>query len=203
MPGAVRVRPPAIRRQQLVEAAIAVFSAKGLQATSVDEIVSQAGVAKGTFYLYFATKDDIVTAIAERLVEGVAERIEAAAATPGLSPVQRIAAITDALTEVGAQAFERDVLEIIHRPENRLVHDRMSEHVTTRLAPTVTGIIADGIASGVFAPQDARRAAVFVLGTFGQLHEVVTGPADLAEASAHLHVFVLRGLGHTGAIEHD
>jgi hypothetical protein len=67
----------------------------------------------------------------------------------------------------------------------------------------VTGIIADGIASGVFAPQDARRAAVFVLGTFGQLHEVVTGPADLAEASAHLHVFVLRGLGHTGAIEHD
>ena len=44
----------------LLEAAVAVFSAKGVSAASVDDIVRAAGVAKGTFYLYFATKDDAV-----------------------------------------------------------------------------------------------------------------------------------------------
>ena len=52
---------------------------KGVSATSVDDIVSAAGVAKGTFYLYFATKDDVVNAVASSLVESVAQRIEAIA----------------------------------------------------------------------------------------------------------------------------
>ena len=196
-----RTLPRAARRQQLLEAAIAVFRAKGLRATSVDDIVLEAGVAKGTFYLYFATKDDVVTAIAERLIEGVAERIEAAAANSELSPVQRIAAFGDALVQVGDAAFEREIVEIVHRPENRAVHDRMSEQVMARLKPTVSSIIADGIARRAFDPQDEQRAAAFVLGAFSQLHDVVTEPGDVPAASAHLTTFIVRGLGYTGALD--
>jgi AcrR family transcriptional regulator len=53
-----------------------VLPARGVAATSVDDIVETAGVAKGTCYLYFPTKDDAVTAVAERMVIGVAERVE-------------------------------------------------------------------------------------------------------------------------------
>ena len=79
-----------VRRQELIDAAVAVFSAKGVAAASVDDIVRAAGVAKGTFYLYFATKDDAVNAVAASMVERVADRIEAVATDP--TPVARRAA---------------------------------------------------------------------------------------------------------------
>jgi AcrR family transcriptional regulator len=71
------------RREDLVDAAVRVFATTGVAGTSVDEIVRAAGVAKGTFYLYFETRDDIVTAVAERLVEGVGRQMDHALAAGG------------------------------------------------------------------------------------------------------------------------
>ena len=60
-------------RTELVDAALAVFATRGVATTSVDHIVEAADVAKGTFYLYFRTKDDAVNAVAERIVTQVAD----------------------------------------------------------------------------------------------------------------------------------
>jgi len=77
-----------------------------LRVDRVDDIVKAAGVAKGTFYLYFSTKDDVVTAVAERMVVGVGERIEALANTPLLSPVERLLALGQTMQEVGREPFD-------------------------------------------------------------------------------------------------
>jgi AcrR family transcriptional regulator len=177
-----------------------MFAARGVAATSVDNIVKAAGVAKGTFYLYFSTKDDAVTAVAERMVIGVGDRIEALANTPVLSPVDRLLALGETMQEVGRELYERDLVEVFHRPENRAVHDRISEHIVTRLTPSLTTIITDGIAAGLFDPQDPRLAAAFVLASFTSLHHVVSHPDELPVAIAQLDRFILRGLGFAGEI---
>ena len=189
-----------IRRQELVEAAVAVFLDKGVAATSVDDIVRAAGVAKGTFYLYFETKDDAVNAVAERMVEGVANRVAALATAPDGSPVERLLAFGAEVSQVGGEPFELDLIKVFHRPENRAVHDRMGEQALARLAPAIRGIVVDGIDQGLFRPQDPGRAAGFVLACFGSLHEVVAGPDEVPEATAELNAFVLRGLGYQGEI---
>ena len=194
-----RARPDA-RRQELVDAALAMFAARGVAATSVDDIVKAAGVAKGTFYLYFSTKDDAVTAVAERMVIGVGERIEALANTPKLSPIDRLLAIGKTMQAVGREPYERDLVEMFHRPENRTVHDRISEHIVTRLTPSLTTIIAQGIAAGLFDASDPRLAAAFVLASFTSLHHVVSHPDELPAAIAQLDRFILRGLGFAGEI---
>lgn len=51
-------------REKIVEAAIELFAKKGFDRTTVDEIVANAGVAKGTFYLYFKSKDDLIKELA-------------------------------------------------------------------------------------------------------------------------------------------
>src|SRR5712691_9807017 len=182
------------RRRELVDAALAMFVAHGVAAASVDGIVQAAGVAKGTFYLYFATKDEVVSAVAERMVTDVADRIEAVANTPGLSPLQRLLAFGQCMSEVGRERHERDLVEIFHRPENRVVHDRISERMLVQLATAVATLIGDGIDADLFSPQDARLSAAFVLGAFTSLHHVVSNPDDLPTAIAQLDVFVLRGL---------
>jgi len=184
------------RHTELVKAALEVFVTSGVTAASVDDIVRAAGVAKGTFYLYFNTKDDAVNAVAGHIVDGVGDRIEAAATNPNASPVERLLTLGRVLADVGAQPYERDLIEIFHRPENRAVHDRVSAIILARLSPVLTAIIADGIAAGLFRPQDPRLAASFVLGNFTLLHDVVSEAAQMPAAMAQLNIFILRGLGN-------
>jgi AcrR family transcriptional regulator len=67
-----RVRP-ADRRTELLAAARSVFAKKGYESATVSEIVGRAGVAQGTFYLYFPGKEALAGAFAETLSERFAE----------------------------------------------------------------------------------------------------------------------------------
>src|ERR1700750_303571 len=58
------------RRQQILEAAVRCFSRDGFHATTTADIVRESGVSQGTLYLYFATKDDIVVALADDRHQG-------------------------------------------------------------------------------------------------------------------------------------
>src|ERR1700739_3609514 len=60
------------RRQQILDAALRCFSRDGFHATTTADIVRESGVSQGTLYLYFATKDDIVVALADDRHQGEA-----------------------------------------------------------------------------------------------------------------------------------
>src|SRR5580704_9075040 len=60
------------RRQQILDAALVCFSRDGFHATTTADIVRESGVSQGTLYLYFATKDDIVVALADDRHQGEA-----------------------------------------------------------------------------------------------------------------------------------
>jgi AcrR family transcriptional regulator len=60
-------RRPAERRTELLDAAERLFAARGVQATTVADITAAAGVSKGSFYVYFASRDELVEALNGRL----------------------------------------------------------------------------------------------------------------------------------------
>jgi len=57
------------KREQILQAAIVVLSEKGLEKTKISDIVKEAGVAQGTFYLYFSSKNVLLPAIAEDMLQ--------------------------------------------------------------------------------------------------------------------------------------
>jgi AcrR family transcriptional regulator len=179
-----------------VDAAVRAFAAKGVGGTSVDDIVRAAGVAKGTFYLYFETRDDVVTAVAQRLVDGVGRQMDEALAERGRRAADRISGIALAMTTIGSDPVERELLEALHLPSNAAVHDQLSGRIIERLLPAVTRLVEDGIAAGEFDAQDPRHAAAFILGCFTSLHDLVGDAEDLPGVVAGLDAFILRGLGH-------
>ncbi|MFT4074337.1 MAG: TetR/AcrR family transcriptional regulator [Asticcacaulis sp.] len=63
-----RTKPADVRQEELMDAALALFVEKGIAATSIDEIVTAAGVSKGGFYHHFASKDALLTALQDRYV---------------------------------------------------------------------------------------------------------------------------------------
>jgi len=59
--------------ERIFEAAVAEFRRSGVAAAQIEEIVRAANVARGTFYLHFPTKDDVLAELARRRQEGVAD----------------------------------------------------------------------------------------------------------------------------------
>lgn len=186
------------RRAEIVTAATAAFAERGIAHTAVSDIVKAAGIAQGTFYLYFTSKDDVVVAAAERMGDVMVDGIERAVAVPDRSAIDKFLALLDQLSDSTSDSDSSELIEIMHREGNRALHDRLAEQLRPRLVSIIERIIDQGLAEGVFAVPDTGAAAWFVLG--GLQSAEVSGvpltemPAALAAATA----LALRALGNAG-----
>jgi AcrR family transcriptional regulator len=77
-------------RNQLVEAARALFAARPLESVTVEEVATAAGLAKGTFYVHFQSLDDLWAALAKELARELAQSLEPVASRRS-DPMERIA----------------------------------------------------------------------------------------------------------------
>ncbi len=64
------------RRDRIVENATRLFSAKGYHGTTIDEIVQATGIAKGTFYIYFDSKEGLLVEVIKRLIDDTLHKID-------------------------------------------------------------------------------------------------------------------------------
>lgn len=91
----------AARRRQILDAARACFLRKGFQATSMQEVIEEAGLSVGAVYRYFSGKEEIVTAVAEDATDRVIAAFARFAADP--EPVPLLEAVDRALAYAEAE----------------------------------------------------------------------------------------------------
>jgi AcrR family transcriptional regulator len=189
----------AARRSELASAAAAVFAERGVAKTTISDIVKAAGVAQGTFYLYFDTKDDVVLAVVDQVGERLLDGIEAAVAKTGSTAVEKLIGLRDVLMSFDDEPAAVELADVLHRPENRALHDRLAEHLTPRLVPLVEAIVAQGVAEGAFDVPDTRAAAWFVLGGLQSAELAGTPVAQMPAAIESVTGLALRALGYREA----
>jgi len=187
------------RRAELISATASVFAERGVANTAVSDIVKAAGVAQGTFYLYFKTKDDVVLAVVEQMVGGMIAAIDAAVSGTGATAVEKLLGLRDALTSFDADPSAIELAGFIHARENRALHDRLTEHLAPRLVTTVEAIVAQGVAERVFNVPDVRSAAWFVLGGLQSVELSGTPASEMAAAIDAATALALRALGYREA----
>ena len=73
-----RTKPPEERRDELMNAAERLFLERGFGPTTIEQITVAARVAKGTFYLYFKSKDDVRSALGEYFARDHLAQLKAA-----------------------------------------------------------------------------------------------------------------------------
>jgi AcrR family transcriptional regulator len=83
------------KRNRILDAAQNLFLRYGVKRTALDDVVREAGIAKGTLYLYFDSKDALFAAVAEQLCAEVLRNAEEAIASPS-SSTSRIVGCLDA-----------------------------------------------------------------------------------------------------------
>ena len=170
------------RRAQLVAAATEAFARQGVAATSVADIVRAAGVAQGTFYLYFTSKDDVILAVVAGVAETMLTSLQGRLDTAEMPAKRRLRAFGRLLGDLARDGELSDVTDVIHRAENRTLHDRFAEHLLPRLLPLMEQLVADGVTDGSFRVADPRAAAWFVLGGLQSVELAGTPHAALPEA---------------------
>ncbi len=83
------------KEQDIIEAAVRLFSEKGYTATSVDEIAKESGMAKASFYKFFQSKEDVLIATVMEHGRTVSATIERLYAATDQSPSERLASFID------------------------------------------------------------------------------------------------------------
>ena len=165
------------RRNEILDAAEALFGEKGFAATSTGDILERIGIARGTLYYHFESK----AAIMEALVDRLAERLfrvarETAQATRDLPALDRLLA-TVAAFKLGGGA-EAGVMEHLHEPGNVLLHRRVQRAIVGGVTSILADIARDGVKEGSFDtpfPQESMELVVVYI------TEVIDG--DLVELS--------------------
>lgn len=168
-----RTKPAEIRREELMDAAQALFLEKGFGATSVDEIVKQADVAKGTFYLQFKTKEDVLVALRERFVATFCERLTKAMDGP---PAEAWSDRLDAWIETVVHGYLDHVA--LH---DLVFHEHVSSHL--RIGhddPVITqlsALLAAGARRGAWTLKDANLSALMLFhAVHGAVDSVIVSP---------------------------
>jgi AcrR family transcriptional regulator len=191
---------PEQRRAEIVAAAARLFAERGYAATSVRDIRDAVGIAQGTFYWHFPSKEAVVDAVVEAYSARTVESVAAVIADPSLGTIERFVRVRD--DAFARFAVDRDVLEAFHGPEHAEVHSRVAAATRRLLVPHLARFVGDGVAEGLFTAADPDAAAIFV----ARCAEAIDAELLLAESDGApryadaLTEFVLRGLGYTGPL---
>ncbi len=155
------VKAPEVRRAELLDIAQSLFQKNGYVDTPVEDIVREANIAKGTFYHYFRTKEDVLAALATRLVENIAARFREIADDTKHRPIAKLKLMFTEAQRIGGSG--KNVVQDLHRPANRELHDRNNVETIRVLGPIVAEVIEQGKAEGVFDVDDSLSTVQFIM----------------------------------------
>ncbi len=135
------------RKQELLRIAYKQFLQKGYEETSVDDIIAEAGIAKGTYYYYFETKEQMLEEVIGMMI---GQETEAARQiVQAQLPVhQKIAGI---IASLRPSREEEPIEGALMRPENSMMHRRVRSRLVEIVVPLLSQVVEEGIRQGVFA----------------------------------------------------
>lgn len=135
------------RKNEILDVAGRLFAQKGYDSTSTNDILEEIGIARGTLYYHFKSKEDILDAMIDRMMGQMLMQAKAVAEQNEVPVQRRLTMIIQALQIRGGPGDE--IMEQIHKPQNALMHQKIQNRLLTELNPLLTGLIEEGIAQGI------------------------------------------------------
>lgn len=188
-----RAKQRAQTRERLFEAALREFREYGFAGAQIDRIAKSAGVARGTFYFHFPSKDDVLLELARRITERIARRVALLGASdPSLAELLRRMdnAIMDEHTRVGEAGLQAELAALYMR------RPRDFDMPPNGNAPSLAGMLAHEFGrirerGEIVAPlPDELAAIVFMTSLFGIFVRIPPGERRREACDALVGLFV-------------
>lgn len=153
-------RDPEARRQEILDVAASLFSTRGYSDTSISEILRRVGIARGTLYHHFPSKEAIMDGLIERHTASILAATREIASNRQLSIPERLAgAIQAQLLWVEDAPASQLILDHLHQERNAMMHHKINSIVLRELPAVLAIVIQDGMEEGVFSTKYPRLCA--------------------------------------------
>lgn len=187
------------RRDAFVDAAQRIIQTKGYGQLSVQAVLDETKASKGAFYHYFDSKEGLMEAVIDRIVDAALTTAEPVALDPTMSPIDQLGGLFHAIA--GWKNARRELMlaliPVWLSNDNIVVREKARGQLVTRIGPLIAQIIARGEAQGVFSVGDPAVMANVILNVIWSWTEPISrifldcqdGKATAADAERTIDVF--------------
>lgn len=149
------------RKGEILDVAEQLFAEKGYDNASTNDIIKEIGIARGTLYHHFSSKEEILDAIVDRMINRSIAAARTIVKNNTIPLLERIAGAFLTLNiDSGAGA---EVLEQIHKPQNALLHQKSQEKLIREVVPMIAELIEEGNRCKMFHSKYPAEAAEMII----------------------------------------
>ena len=134
------------RKQELLKIAYRMFVRKGYEETSIDEIIAEAHIAKGTYYYHFPSKEALLEEVISMMISEEVSRAREVVAAP-LSVPQKLVGV---IVSLRPGQDESNISDALNRKENLIMHEKIAERILEEAVPLLTEVVSEGTGQGMF-----------------------------------------------------
>ncbi|MDW5563608.1 MAG: TetR/AcrR family transcriptional regulator [Methanomassiliicoccus sp.] len=181
-------KPPQDRRNEFIQAARDLFNEKGFEKTSIDDIVARLGVAKGLFYYYFDSKEEVLDILYERLQDEIESAVTGAMERKGLNAIERMAELLAAKRDVTCRSST--IMAYFKKERNKALQLSMEKRALDFMTEAMQEIIVQGVEEGVFDTKYPRQTAIAILSMAHGLGNALPETRTVEEMREYYQVLV-------------
>lgn len=154
------------RKQEILLTAKKLFSTITYEKTSIQKLLDELGIAKGTFYHYFKSKEDLLDQLVRWEAEQILTLISPIADRTDIDPLQKLFLLSDKAGEYksASKEFYMHLLKVLNDDNNLLFRKRMMDSMTEMTLPVFSKIIKEGMDQNIFDVEDPDEAADLFMG---------------------------------------
>lgn len=158
------------RRNEIIETAGKLFEEKGYEQTQVQDIVNEIGVAKGLFYYYFKSKDEVMEELADRYADAIIDAVNKLI-DKDIATFDKINRIFQIFIDSAEKKF--GIFMGILNVKNGITHERIFFNVGKKMVPLVTELILSGNDNGECNCSDPKFITEFLVsGLFNIMNQI-------------------------------
>ncbi len=146
------VKEHAVRRGEILDAAQRLVYAKGYEQMTIQDILDALQIAKGTFFHYFSSKQALLEALIERMLDEAEQVLIPIVNTPDLPALEKLQSFftTAGRWKTDRKAFFLPLLRVWYADENAIVRQKLIKAGYERVTRLLTTVIRQGIQEGIF-----------------------------------------------------
>ena len=154
------VKNPETRKAEIIKTARQLFQTRDYDKTTMQDVMVELGIAKGTIYYYFKSKEDLLDAVIDQMADEAVDRMQQVVDHASGNALERF----QQLIAAGNIAEENpEIMEQLHNPRNAGMHAAMMAVAIKRTAPFYAQIIQEGCGEGLFQVDNPLEASEFIL----------------------------------------
>lgn len=156
-------KEPEERRSEILDAAEALFFTKGYTRTTVNDILQAVGIAKGTLYYYYKSKEEIMDAVVVRFIDQGVAAARQLASNPQLTVHEKLLHII--MAQKPDPERKAKMIEQMHQTDNAQIHQKSLTETILRLTPVLTQVVEQGVEENVFHTEFPKESIEVILTT--------------------------------------